>query len=186
MRYLNAFNSFSLTDFWEDFSAIESSLDFSLAPIHSSVINSKGSSFQPIDIDAPIANATIDGTNGDDVLTGTNGDDVITTFAGNDIVDALGGDDVINISNIGSGSIFGGDGFDIARVTELAGAFLSWSTSNDVPTFNFNTSSGRYDFIDVERFEILDAAGNVQSLVLAGTTSNDILDASGNGRNRPG
>lgn len=42
-----------------------------------------------------IADATIVGTNGNDVLVGTDGDDVIWAGPGKDIVFGMGGDDII-------------------------------------------------------------------------------------------
>src|SRR5690348_603771 len=47
-------------------------------------------------------NATIVGTNGDDVIRGTDGPDIILAGAGNDVIFGLGGDD----------KICGGDGND--------------------------------------------------------------------------
>ncbi len=65
--------------------------------------------------------ATIIGTDGDDVLVGTEGDDVIFAGTGNDVVDGLGGndticgeegEDVLN-GNAGADLIDGGEGNDV-------------------------------------------------------------------------
>lgn len=55
--------------------------------------------------------ATVVGTEGDDVLEGTEGADVIAGLGGNDSIDGLGGDDLI-CGGDGSDELVGGDGDD--------------------------------------------------------------------------
>jgi hypothetical protein len=85
------------------------------------------------------ADATIVGTDGDDVLTGTTGPDVIVGLGGKDEIRGLGGDDII-CGGDGADRIFGGGGSDDLRggggpdeIDGGAGAdSLSGSRGNDI------------------------------------------------------
>ncbi|MDQ3940727.1 MAG: hypothetical protein M3238_05185, partial [Actinomycetota bacterium] len=59
--------------------------------------------------------ATIVGTNGDDILRGTRGDDVIAGRAGDDLLFGRGGNDIICGGRGGFDSLYGGDGADRMR-----------------------------------------------------------------------
>ncbi len=58
--------------------------------------------------------ATIVGTNGDDVIIGTSGDDVINAGKGNDTIHGNGGNDVL-CGGKGTDAIFGGPGDDLIK-----------------------------------------------------------------------
>ena len=60
---------------------------------------------------APVRDATIVGTNGDDRLAGTNGRDVVVARGGDDVVSGFGGDDLL-CGNEGADVLEGGRGAD--------------------------------------------------------------------------
>ena len=133
---------------------------------------------QGLSAEGPLS-ADITGGTGDDTLDGTSGNDTITTGTGNDTVSAGDGDDLIIIDENGSGSIDGGAGFDTVRIVSDNGIGTGLDEVAGTPSLKIFTAAGQYDTANIERFEVVNTAGDLTSLTLLGGDNADVLDASG-------
>ena len=124
--------------------------------------------------------ADIFGTPGDDILNGTPLDDVITTHEGDDTVSAGDGDDVIVMQSNSTGSVFGGNGYDILRITSDVNIVPYWSFNvNQSELTSINTTAGSISIADTERLEVIDTGtGNFFTYVESGTAGADNINIS--------
>ena len=126
---------------------------------------------------ADILGTDILGTIGDDILNGTNGDDTITTLAGNDTVDAGAGDDIVIADENGTGNIDGGDGFDTVQIIS-DNSVRSISTRTGQPSLDL---FGGYSLTSVERLELINSNGEIDSFFQLGSTGDDTIDLTTSG-----
>lgn len=136
-----------------------------------------------------IAPPSIDGTPGDDMLVGTTGDDVIngfggndtiTTFTGNDTVNAGDGDDTIIMSDSSSGTIDGGNGYDVISISSPFNNTAWYNANAGSLVFTVFLNGQTLSMTGVERFELSqESTGDYMNIYQAGTLGDDVIDLSG-------